>query len=121
MVQSKATTVDAYIDEAEPGRADALRRFREIAHRRLPNHLESMNWGMATYARDGRSDLAFANQKQYLALYVLKTDVVAAHAEAVAGIDHGKGCIRFRRADKIDWDLVELLIAATAAAEERPC
>jgi uncharacterized protein YdhG (YjbR/CyaY superfamily) len=96
MVQSKAATVDAYIAELPPDRAPYLHRLREIAQKVLPDGVEEMRYGMPTYSRGGRAEFAFASQKQYVSLYV-KPDAHAKNAEALAGLDTGKGCIRFRR------------------------
>jgi hypothetical protein len=37
-------------------------------------------------------------------LYVVRTDVRDAHAEQLKSHDMGKGCLRFRNPDKIDFD-----------------
>jgi hypothetical protein len=36
------------------------------------------------------------------------------HAEALAKLDTGKSCIRFRKPEQIDLDLVDRLLADTA-------
>ena len=121
MVQSKATTVDDYIAEASPDRAEALRRVREVARRELAGYEERMMYGMPAYVRDGHDGgFAFANQKQDLALYV-ETGVHAKNAEALAGLDCGKCCIRFRKLADIDLDLVTKLLRDTVESDEAPC
>jgi uncharacterized protein YdhG (YjbR/CyaY superfamily) len=121
MVQSQAQTVEAYIAEASPGRAPDLERIREIARHVLKGYDERMQWGMPVYLRDGKAEFAFANQKQYLALYVMKTGVHARNAEALSGLDCGKGCIRFHRPEAIDWALVEKLLTDTRDSDQAPC
>ena len=121
MVQSSARNVDAYISEASPERAPYLRKVRDIALRTLQGYEERMQWGMPVYLRNGKAEFAFANQKQYLALYVMKTGVHAKNAKALAGLDCGKGCIRFRKPEVIDWLLVEKLLADTRASDQEPC
>jgi uncharacterized protein YdhG (YjbR/CyaY superfamily) len=121
MVQSKALTVDDYLAEASLERAPFLRKLREIARRVLVDHDEQMKYGMPAYVRNGQAAFAFANQVQYVALYVTKTDVLAKNAAALAGIDHGKGCIRFRKPEKIDWALVEKLLTDTRDSHQEPC
>ena len=120
MVQSKAATVDAYIAEAPPDRAPYLRRLREITLKIMPDAVEEMRYGMPSYWRGGRGEFAFASQKQYISLYV-KPGVHAMNAEALAGLDTGKGCIRFRRPDRIDFALVEKLLRDTIESPEEPC
>ena len=121
MVQSKAVTVDAYIAEAPPERRSALTRLRDLARVELPDHDERMAYDMPAYFRDDLSDFAFASQKQHLAIYVTKTDVHAKNADALAGLDCGKGCIRYRKPDAIDFDLVAKLLADTRESGETPC
>jgi uncharacterized protein YdhG (YjbR/CyaY superfamily) len=120
MVQSKAATVDDYIAEAPPDRREALSRVREIARRALAGREERMQWGMPCYFRDGEAEFSFASQVQYIALYV-KPGVHAKNADALKGLDCGKGCIRFRKPGDIDFTLVERLLRDTAESDEAPC
>jgi uncharacterized protein YdhG (YjbR/CyaY superfamily) len=114
---SKAATVEAYIAEAGSDRTEALARIRELAGRTLTGFDESLSYGMPSYARDGQPQFAFASQKGGLSLYFMNMDAVAACADVLAGQDMGKSCLRFRKPDKIDWDVVERLMAATRDAE----
>ena len=117
---SKAADVHAYIAEAPPERAEALNRLRDLARRVLTGYAEGMTYGMPTYARGGQAEFAFANQKSYLALYVMNQDAVAACAEGLAGHDMGKSCLRFRKPEAVDYALVERLLVATRDAPQPP-
>lgn len=119
-MQSKAADVDSYIAEAPSERQAALRRVRELCRREMPEHEEVMAYGMPTYARGGRAEFAFASQKQHLSLYLMK-EAVAQHAAALEGLDMGKGCIRYRKPDAIDFDLLARLLRDTAASADGPC
>lgn len=114
MVQSKAATVDLWLKEVEPARAPWLAKIREAARRMLPDHTEAMTYGMPTYVRDGSAGFAFNSQKQYVSLY-LPARVHAMNAEALAAVDCGKSCIRYRNPAKIDFDLLEKMLADTAS------
>ena len=114
MVQSKAATVDEYLETVEPKRAPWMRKVRESALKNLPGFVEDMRYGMPCYSRGGDPEFAFNSQKQYLALYV-EPEVNAANADALAGIDHGKSCLRFRKPETIDFDLLDRLLRETAA------
>ncbi len=115
MVQSSAPTVDAWLADVDPARKAVLEAVRASALRNLPDMVESMRYGMPTYAADPKADPAFAfnSQKQYISLYV-DPRVHARHAEALAKLDAGKSCIRFRKPEQIDLDLVDRLLADTA-------
>ena len=118
MVASKAATVDDFLAEADPVRAPVLRRIRECAVRNLPTLAESMRYGMPTYAKDAAAEPAFAfnSQKQYISLYVPPA-VHAMHAKAMKSLDAGKSCIRFRKGQQIDFDLLDKLLADTASQD----
>jgi len=122
MVQSKAATVDDWFAELDPGRRPALEAVRASAIRRLGADAERMSYGMPAYVRRGEAApiFAFNSQKQYISLYV-SPRVHALHAEALSGLDAGKSCIRFRRPEQIDQDLVDRMLADTARLDATSC
>lgn len=121
MARSMAADVSEYVAEASPARAPYLEQIRACCRSELPGYTEEMRWGMPVYARDGQVEFAFANQKGYISLYVMKETVAQQHAATLAGLDHGKGCIRFRRPETIDFDLVRALLRDTYASPTAPC
>lgn len=120
-MQSTAASVDAYIAEAPPERQEVLQRLRSLCLEHLPDHSEGIQYGMPGYRRDGTVEVAFASQKNYLSLYILKHDVLDAHRAELAGASVGKGCIRYTKPAKIDWDLVRRLLEETHASAEPIC
>lgn len=121
MVQSKAATVDDWLAEVEPARRPVLEKVRAAALRNLPGHVETMRYGMPTYAcGDADPAFAFNRQKQYISLYV-SPRVHALHAEAMKGLDAGKSCIRFRKPEQIDLHLLDKMLADTARLDETSC
>ncbi len=121
MVQSTAKDVDAYLAEASEERKDVLVRLRQLCRAELKGSDEVMAYGMPTYERDGAAEIAFASQKQYISYYLMRGDVRDAFEERLAGQDMGKGCLRFRRPERVDFDLVRDLLRATAAAPGEAC
>jgi uncharacterized protein YdhG (YjbR/CyaY superfamily) len=116
--------VTAYIDAAPSDRREALRAVRKLCHEELRGFVEEMAHGMPSYRRRGEGgelEFAFASQKRYVSLYVVRTDVMASHAGRLAGVNHGKGCIRYRHADAIDLGLLRSLLRATAASRGPVC
>ncbi|WP_097247276.1 iron chaperone [Nocardia amikacinitolerans] len=120
MVQSEASDVDGYLAEVPEARRAAVTRLRELCRAELPGFTEVMAHGMPCYERDGVGEVAFANQKQYISVYLLRTDLREAFAERLARHDMGKGCLRFRKPELIDFDLVRDLMRATAATRGGP-
>ncbi|WP_327368909.1 iron chaperone [Streptomyces sp. NBC_01217] len=116
MVRSEAKDVAGYLAEVPEERRDALARLRSLCRAELAGFDEVMAYGMPAYERDGTAEIAFASQKQYVSFYLMRSDVREAFAERLAGQDMGKGCLRFRRTEAIDFDLLRDLLRATAAA-----
>ncbi|MGW6705622.1 iron chaperone [Streptomyces sp. NPDC054956] len=121
MVQSRAEDVDGYLAEVPEERRAALTRLRELCRAELTGFTEVMAYGMPGYERDGVGEIGFASQKQYISFYLMRGDVREAFAERLAGHDMGKGCLRFRKPEKIDFVLVRDLLRATAAAPGKVC
>jgi uncharacterized protein YdhG (YjbR/CyaY superfamily) len=115
-----AADVPAYIEQAPVDRQEALRTLRTLCRKHLKGADERIEYGMPSYYYDGAICVAFASQKQYISLYVLKEDVVNEYREAL-GCDIGKGCIRFRHPDRIDFETVGKLLVATAKSKSLPC
>ena len=120
-MQSNAQTVDAYLEEAPEARREALGRLRDLCRRLLADYEESMAYGMPSYTRDGEVEVAFASQKNYISLYVLKQPVFDAHRPLLDGLNLGKGCIRYRKPAQIDFEVVAQLLTATAASDDPIC
>ena len=120
-MRSEALTVDAYLAEVAEARRAKLQLIRELCLKHLGDHEEAMQWGMPVYRRSGKAEFAWASQARYVSLYLMKEGVVAAHAERLAGLDMGKGCLRLNPSHEIDIGLVRDLLIATAASPEPPC
>ncbi|MEV8317827.1 DUF1801 domain-containing protein [Streptomyces sp. NPDC059900] len=121
MVRSEAKDVAGYLAEVPEGRRDALTRLRELCRTELQGFDEVMAYGMPAYERDGTAEIAFAAQKQYISFYLLRDDIGEAFEDRLAGQDMGKGCLRFRKPEAIDFDLVRDLLRATAARPGTAC
>ncbi|MEV0321502.1 iron chaperone [Streptomyces sp. NPDC050658] len=115
MVRSAAEDVTGYLAEVPEERRAALARLRQLCRAELPGFDEVMAYGMPAYGRNGTAEIAFASQKQYVSFYLLRVEVRGAFEERLAGHDMGKGCLRFRKAENIDFELVRELLRATAA------
>jgi hypothetical protein len=53
-----------------------LSEIRTMCRELLTGFDESMSYGMPAYGRDGIAEIAWASQKQYISLYVLRGDVL---------------------------------------------
>ena len=98
-----------------------MKKLRAACRRELTGFTEETRYGIPAYSRDGEVELSFAARDRYLSLYVLRQPVLDAHRPELAGLDVGKGCIRFRRPDQVDWAVVASLMAGTLASAGDIC
>ena len=114
-MQSTAKSVTAYLDEVPAERRAALAKLRDLCCTSLKGFEESMIYGGPCYSRHGEVEVGFASQKHFIALYILRTDVMSAHRDLlkVKGVSLGKGCIRYSKPEKIDFKVVEMMLKAT--------
>lgn len=137
MVQSKATTVEAYLAELPPERRAAIAAVRETILANLPaGYEEGMLFGMIGYAvplsryphtYNGAPLLyaALANQKNAMSLYLTCVYADEAGAERFRAayratgkrLDMGKSCVRFRKLDDLPLDLIGTTIAGASVAD----
>ena len=117
MVQSTAATVDAWFEEVDPVRKPWFEQVRALALKHLGAETEAMRWGAPTYTRpdDETATFAFQSQKQYLALYVSPA-LQEKYAGRLGTKDFGKSCLRYRRGEQIPMDVIDQILADTAAA-----
>ncbi len=129
----EATSVEDYINQAPEERQAALGQMREVLRDNLPQGFsEALSYGMpgyvvphslypAGYHCDPKLPLpfvSFANQKNFIALYHMGLYASEEHmawfkaswdASQWGKLDMGKSCIRFKKVDKIPWDLLSEL------------
>lgn len=122
-MQSKARGVTSYIDEAPPERQEALTRLRNLCRSELTGFEEIIEYGSPCYKRDGEVEVGFASQKNFIGLYILRTDVMNAHREQLGGrgISLGKGAIRYSSPKKIDYSVVHSMLRATVRSKGPVC
>ena len=118
-MQSTASTVDEYLETVPPQRLEALTRLRQLCLDTLEGYEESMQYGGPAYSKDGTIEVSFISQKNYISLYVLKQDVVDRYRDQLK--DAGKGCIRYRRPEQINFAIVKNLLEETVTSSAEIC
>lgn len=137
MVQSRATTVAAYLAALPPERREVIAAVRKVIRAHLPRgYREMMGWGVITYAIPLRRFpdtyngqplcyVALAAQKHYNALYLmcvygdrsLSASLRAAFERAGLKLDMGKSCVRFRALEDLPLPAIGELIAKVPVEE----
>jgi uncharacterized protein YdhG (YjbR/CyaY superfamily) len=120
-MQSKATTVDDYLKEVPAERLKALKRIRKLCLQELKGYRETMRYGGPCYEKNNIAEVAFVSQKNFIGLYILKTDVMEKYRDQLRGISVGKGCIRYTKPEKIDFTVVQKLLAGTYQSKNTIC
>lgn len=121
-MQSKAENVDTYLQEVPEERREALTQLRNLCVKHLEGYTETMEYGMPSYKPEGGEvEVAFASQKNYISLYILKKPVFDKYREALAGLDLGKGCIRYRKPAQIDFKIVEQILVDSHQSDSKIC
>ena len=120
-MRSDALSVDEYLQDVPEARRAALQAVRKRCRKILVGFDEGMAYGMPSYTRDGVVEVAFASQKNYISLYVLRSDVLNEHRHEFESANLGKGCVRYRSPDQIDMDLVDAILEDTAASRGPVC
>lgn len=128
-MQSKATTVQAYLSALPDDRRKALEALRKVIRANLPRgYQETIQYGMigysvphsvypAGYHCDPKQPLPFASiasQKNHLAIYLFciycdpkeQARFVTSWKKAGHKLDMGKGCVRFKRLEDVPLDVV---------------
>jgi uncharacterized protein YdhG (YjbR/CyaY superfamily) len=120
-MQSDAATVSEYLKEVPEDRLSAISQIRTLCQEHLSEFEESMQYGMPSYSRDGTVEVAFASQKANISLYILRTDVLDQYRDQFPASAIGKGCIRYRNPEKINFEMVEEMLEMTNASTGEVC
>jgi len=139
-MQSKASTVEAYLESLPSDRRAALLAVREVILKNLDgDYEEGMQYGMIGYYVphrvfppgyhcDPRQPLPFVNlasQKNYMSLYLMGVygDAGArewfeqAWAKTGKKLDFGKSCVRFKKVEDLALDVIGAVIKRIPAKQ----
>ena len=133
-MQSKAKTVNEYIDSLPKERQTVIKKLRQVIKKNLPKGFkEEMSYGMIGYVVpktiypdgyhcDPKLPLPFmniANQKHFIAFYhsgiyadkeILDWFVNEYPKHTKLKLDMGKSCVRFKKPDQIPFELLGELV-----------
>ncbi len=140
-MQSKATTVEQYIAELPEERKKTVSDLRKVVKKNLPKGFkEVMGYGMIGYViphsmypdgyhcnpKDPLPFMNIASQKNFIAVYnmglysspkILKWFTEEYEKTEMGKLDMGKSCIRFKKMDKIPYELIGQLAAKITPAQ----
>ncbi len=111
-MQYSATTPSDYIAQLdEDWRRPTLLAIRAIIQTHAPELTEDIHHKMLGYA-DGDTHVFHLNaQKGYVSLYVGNAAKIDPTGEMLAGLNVGKGCIRFSKTKTVEGSQIDAFIA----------
>jgi hypothetical protein len=132
MAQSKAQTVDQYLEELPQERREVISQVRGVILENLPEgYEETMNWGMIayevplsrypdTYNKKPLMYMALAAQKNHYAVYssgvymdpLGESWLRSEFESAGMKLDMGKSCIRFRKLENLPLPVIGKIAGA---------
>ena len=106
--------VAAYLAALPDDRRAVMEAVRDLIREAVPDARETIRYRMPGYAT---TDVicCIAAQKRHYALYICKPALLEAHGVALAGLDCGKGCVRFKRFEDLPRAAIIALLRAAAA------
>lgn len=140
-MQSKAATVDQYVQDLPNDRIASITQIRNVLKENLPKGFEErMQYGMISYVvphsiypdgyhcdkKQALPFLSIASQKNFISLYHmgiyadenLLNWVKEEYAkECKTKLDMGKGCIRFKKMDDIPFQMIAELATKISVEE----
>jgi len=116
-----AANVPEYIAQVPIEHRPAMEALRKLCRKNLKGYEECIDYGVPSYKRYGVSEVSFASRKQYIALYVLKKEVLDEFRDSLSASSIGKGCIRFKKPEQIKFDVVGELLQKNAVSKAAIC
>jgi uncharacterized protein YdhG (YjbR/CyaY superfamily) len=128
-------TIHDYLNALPPDRQVALKILRDKILENLPvGYEEVLNWGMITYqvplslepnTYNGKPLMyaALDSKKNHMAVHLCSLSCVPNAVERFASawkgkkLDMGKACVRFKKLEDVDIDLVGITIASVSVAD----
>jgi len=112
-MKPNAGTVSAYLDELPAERRKALETLRAMIEKAAPKAKGSMKIGLPSWDWNGPI-FALASRPHVMELYVAEPDLVAKRKKTLGNVEIGTSCIRFKRLEDLNLEIVAALLADAA-------
>jgi uncharacterized protein YdhG (YjbR/CyaY superfamily) len=119
-MQRHVSSPKEYLKAVPADQLPLLEHCRALIREAAPSAREEIRWGALCYD-DGGALFGLAAQKHYVGLYVMATQALKDMQKELAGIDHGKGCLRFRTLAAVPTDTIRRLLTHAKSLAEREC
>ena len=119
-MQREVATPAEYIAAVPEVQRALFDHLRALIQQSAPSLKEGVRWGMLSYEDTGAL-FALAAQKNYVGLYVMATEALKDMAAELESVDHGKGCLRFKKLDRVPTETIKKLLVHAHGLHEREC
>jgi uncharacterized protein YdhG (YjbR/CyaY superfamily) len=119
-MQIDVATPAEYIASVPDAQRPLFDHLRTLIQASAPGLTEGVRWGMLSYEDTGAL-FALAAQKNYVGLYVMATEALKNMAVELEAVDHGKGCLRFKKLERVPTETISRLLTHALALREREC
>jgi uncharacterized protein YdhG (YjbR/CyaY superfamily) len=115
-MQRFVSTPEEYLEAIPEPQLPLLQHLRSLILQTAPEAIEEIRYGMLAYELGGGLyGYGLAAQKHFVALYV-GPQALADMADELKGIDHGKGCLRFKRLESVPTEVISRLLTHAISA-----
>jgi uncharacterized protein YdhG (YjbR/CyaY superfamily) len=114
------SSIEAYVASVPDGQLAIFSHLRDLVLAPVPEAKEEIRWGMLTYDDNGAL-FSLGAQKHHVSLYVMATQALKDMAEELSTIDHGRGCLRFKKLSDIPTDTIRKLLLHARSTSECEC
>lgn len=113
-----ADSVEEFLARLPADQRTALGQLRQLIRDAVPDAVELINYGVPAFRLNGRNLVSFGAGRDHCSFYVQSPEVMAAHADRLAGFKISKGTVTFMPERPIPDELVRSLVAARVAENE---
>jgi uncharacterized protein YdhG (YjbR/CyaY superfamily) len=113
--KSKPTTIDEYLDGANPYQRTTLEKLRRTIHAAAPGAEECISYGLAAFRLKKRPLVAFGSWANHCAFYPMSGRTLKSLQGQLKGFETSKGTIRFTPEKPLPVPLVKKLVKARIA------
>lgn len=104
------SSIKEYLEVIPEERKPVIKKIMAIIRKQAPKIKEEYSHNMPFYTILGEPLFAVASQKHFMALYIADSELCIQYQSALGKVSMGKSCIRFKKEEHLDWEVVGELI-----------
>lgn len=109
-MRHNANNVRDYLKVIPEDRSYSLKTIIDLFKTIAPKVSESFQHGMPFYDFNKKHLFAIASQKHYISVYITETNIIDKYRDLLGTVNFGKNCIRFKKLEHINLEILEKVI-----------